>query len=140
VRVLVPRLGEARLAICGVASYVAGLVTVAAAGGLTQTFIGLALCGVGGGAFIPCASALASKQATARERGVVMGTYQAGASLARALVPLASGTIYASFGPSAPFLAGAAVTAPAAWLVWRAARSRSRPSDSGSASRGDEHQ
>jgi len=124
VRVLVPRLGEARLAIYGVASYVAGLATVAAAGGLTLSLIGLALCGVGGGAFIPCASALASKQADARERGAVMGTYQVGASLARALVPLASGAIYASFGPSAPFLAGAAVTAPAAWLVWRAARSR----------------
>jgi DHA1 family tetracycline resistance protein-like MFS transporter len=122
VRVLVPRLGEARLAIYGVASYVAGLVVVAAAGNVTLTFIGLALCGVGGGAFIPCASALASKQADERERGAVMGTYQAGASLARALVPLVSGTIYANFGPSAPFLAGAAVTAPAAWLVWRAAR------------------
>jgi len=122
VRVLVPRLGEARLAICGVASYVAGLVVVSAAGNLTVTFIGLALCAVGGGAFIPCASALASKQADERERGAVMGTYQAGASLARALVPLVSGAIYAAFGPSAPFLAGAAVTAPAAWLVWRAAR------------------
>jgi MFS transporter, DHA1 family, tetracycline resistance protein len=125
VRVLAPRLGEARLAIYGVGCYVAGLVTVATAGGLMQTFIGLALCGVGGGAFIPCASALASMQASARERGVVMGTYQTAASLARALVPLVSGAIYQSFGPSAPFLAGAAVTAPAAWLVWRAARRRS---------------
>ena len=133
VRVLVPRLGEARLAVYGVASYVAGLLTVASAGSLTLSLIGLALCGVGGGAFIPCASALASKQADARERGAVMGTYQVGASLARALVPLVSGTIYASFGPSAPFLAGAAVTAPAAWLVWRAARSRS--SGSGAAPR-----
>jgi MFS transporter, DHA1 family, tetracycline resistance protein len=124
VRMLVPRLSEARLAIYGVAGYVAGLITVAAADGLTATFIGLALCGVGASAFIPCASALASMQADARERGMVMGTYQVGASLARALVPLVSGVIYARFGPSAPFLAGAAVTAPAAWLVWRAARSR----------------
>jgi DHA1 family tetracycline resistance protein-like MFS transporter len=124
VRVLAPRLGEARLAMYGVAAYVAGLITVATAAGVVQAFVGLALCGIGGGAFIPCASALASKQASTHERGVVMGTYQAGASLARALVPLVSGTIYASFGASAPFFAGAAVTAPAAWLVWRAARSR----------------
>jgi DHA1 family tetracycline resistance protein-like MFS transporter len=137
VRVLVPRTGEARLAIYGVASYVAGLLTVAAAGGVTATFIGFALCGVGGGAFIPCAAALASKQAEARERGAVMGSYQVGASLARALVPLVSGTIYASFGPGAPFLAGAAVTAPAAWLVWRAARS-GRPGTR-SSRRGSEH-
>jgi DHA1 family tetracycline resistance protein-like MFS transporter len=124
VRVLVPLLGEMRLAICGVVLDVAGLLMVATAAGLTLTFVGLACCGIGGGAFIPCASALASKQAAPNERGAVMGTYQASASLARALVPLVSGAIYASLGPGAPFLAGAAVTAPAAWLVWRAARSQ----------------
>jgi len=122
VRVLAPLWGEMRLAIVGVAFYVAGLLMVATAAGLTFTFIGLACCGIGGGAFIPCAAALASKQAEPRERGAVMGTYQAGASLARALVPLGSGAIYVVLGPSAPFFAGAAVTAPAAWLVWRAAR------------------
>jgi len=118
VRVLVPLLGEMRLAVYGIALYVAGLLMVAIASGLTLTFIGLACCGIGGGAFIPCASALASKQADPRERGAVMGTYQIGASLARALVPLVSGAIYVGLGPSAPFFAGAAVTAPAAWLVW----------------------
>jgi DHA1 family tetracycline resistance protein-like MFS transporter len=110
VRVLVPLFGEMRLAVCGVALYVAGLLIVASAAGLALTFVGLGCCGIGGGIFIPCASALASKQA--------------GASLARALVPLVSGAIYVGFGPSAPFLAGAGVTAPAAWLAWRAARSR----------------
>ena len=124
VRVLVPITGEARLAICGVAAYVLGLVTVASAGGLAMSLVGLAACGIGGGAFIPCASALASKQADAHERGAVMGTYQVGASLARALVPMVSGVIYASLGPSAPFFAGAAVTTPAAWLIWRASRMR----------------
>jgi len=130
VRVLVPRFGEKRLAVCGVALYVAGLLMVATAAGLALSFAGLACCGVGGGVFIPCASALASKQADPRERGAVMGTYQAGASLARALVPMASGAIYVGLGPSAPFLAGAAVTAPAAWLVWRAARSAVPKGDS----------
>jgi DHA1 family tetracycline resistance protein-like MFS transporter len=124
VRVLVPLLGEMRLAVYGVALYVAGLLMVATAAGLALTFLGLGCCGIGGGAFIPCASALASKQADLRERGAVMGTYQVGASLARALVPLVSGAIYMGIGPSAPFLAGAGVTAPAAWLVWLAARSR----------------
>jgi DHA1 family tetracycline resistance protein-like MFS transporter len=124
VRVLVPLFGETRLAIYGVGFYVAGLIIVAMAGALPLTLLGLSCCGIGGGAFIPCASALASKQAKARERGAVMGTYQVGASLARALVPLVSGAIYAGLGPSAPFFAGAAVTAPAAWLVWRASRAR----------------
>jgi MFS transporter, DHA1 family, tetracycline resistance protein len=124
VRVLVPRFGEMRVAICGVALYVAGLLLVASASAMTLTLMGLACCAVGAGAFIPCASALASKQAEPLERGMVMGTYQTGAGLARALVPLVSGSVYAVFGPSAPFIAGAAVTAPAAWLVWRAAHAR----------------
>jgi DHA1 family tetracycline resistance protein-like MFS transporter len=122
VRVLAPRIGEARLAIGGVALYACGLPTLAVASGLTLAMTGLACCAVGGGAFIPCASAIASKQASAGERGAVMGTYQIGASLARALVPLVSGMLYASSGPSAPFVFGAALTAPAVFLVWRAAR------------------
>lgn len=122
VRMLVPRFGEMRLAIAGVALYVCGLALIGVSGGLRLALTGLACCAIGGGAFIPCASAIASKQAEARERGAIMGTYQVGASLARALVPLVSGTLYASVGAAAPFFVGAALTAPAAWLVWRAAR------------------
>jgi DHA1 family tetracycline resistance protein-like MFS transporter len=122
VRVLAPRIGEMRLAISGVLLYVCGLSIIAAANELTPAMAGLACCAIGGGAFVPCASAIASKQASAGERGAVMGTYQVGASLARALVPLVSGMLYASLGPSAPFVFGAVLTAPAAFLVWRAAR------------------
>jgi DHA1 family tetracycline resistance protein-like MFS transporter len=114
------------LAIGGVVLYVCGLGLIAVSGGLAVALAGLALCAVGGGAFIPCASAIASRQAEASERGVVMGTYQVGASLARAVIPLASGTLYASLGPSAPFMVGACLTAPAAWLVRHAARQPAR--------------
>jgi DHA1 family tetracycline resistance protein-like MFS transporter len=122
VRVLAPRIGEMRLAISGVLLYVCGLSSIAAANEWTLAMAGLACCAIGGGAFVPCASAIASKQASAGERGAVMGTYQVGASLARALVPLVSGMMYASLGASAPFVFGAVLTAPAAFLVWRAAR------------------
>jgi len=125
VRVLVPRLGEVRVAVIAVVSYVTGLVVVGYSSHLPLAMAGLALCGVGSGLFNPSASALASKQATSRDRGVVMGTYQSGLSLARALVPFASGALYASLGPSAPFLAGACVTLPAAWLIWNSQRAAS---------------
>ena len=52
---------------------------------------GLRCVRVGSGLFSPSASALASKQATSRDRGAVMGTYQSGLSLARSLIPFASG-------------------------------------------------
>jgi MFS transporter, DHA1 family, tetracycline resistance protein len=120
VRVLAPRLGEARLAICGVLLYVAGLVTLGWAGGLAPTVVGLVLCGVGLGAYNPSAFALASRQSQGHDRGAVMGVYVASASLARIIGPFTSGPIYALLGPSAPFLIGACVTLPAVLLVGRA--------------------
>ncbi len=125
VRVLAPRLGEVRLAIIAILSYVTGLVIVAYSSHLPLAMVGLACCGVGSGLFSPSASALASRQATPRDRGAVMGTYQSGLSLARSLIPFASGALYAALGPSAPFIAGACVTLPAAWLIWNSQRAAS---------------
>ena len=122
VRVLAPRFGEVRLATCGVLAYVAGLVTLALAPNLAGTVVGLLLCGAGLGAYNPSASALASLQSRGADRGAVMGAYVASASLARVLGPFTSGPLYALIGPVAPFLAGACVTLPAAWLVQRVRR------------------
>ncbi|MEJ1961399.1 MAG: MFS transporter [Gammaproteobacteria bacterium] len=122
VRILAPRLGEVRVAVIAVVAWVAGLIVVACSSHLPLALAGLALCGAGSGLFNPTASALASKQATARDRGAVMGTYQSGPSLARAFIPFVSGALYASFGSSAPFIAGACLTLPAAWLIWTSQR------------------
>jgi len=126
VRVLVPRFGEVRLGIFGVLSFVTGLVIVAQAHDLAAVLAGFALCGIGAGAFSPSAAALASKEAGAHDRGAVMGTYQAGGSLARGCVPFFSGAIYSGLGANAPFLVGACITLPAAWLIWRSRRLASR--------------
>lgn len=123
VRVLAPRYGEYRLALAGIAAYVAGLAIAGAASSLAMALAGLALVGFGSGAFSPSASALASRQANASNRGVVMGTYQAGTSLARVLGPFSSGLIFGRFGPGAPFLVGALVTLQAAWCMLAAQRS-----------------
>jgi MFS family permease len=123
VRVLAPKLGETRLATLGIAAYISGLFIASEAGGsLAFTIFGLALCGVGAGAFNPSASALASKQSQPSDRGAVMGTYQASTSLARVIGPFISGPIFATFGASAPFMAGACIMLPAAWLIWQAQR------------------
>jgi MFS family permease len=122
VRVLAPRFGEYRLALGGIAAYVCGLALVGVAPTLAVALIGLALCGVGSGAFSPSGSALASRQADSGNRGVVMGTYQSGSSLARILGPLTSGLIFGRFGPGAPFLFGALVTLQAVWCLFAAHR------------------
>ena len=119
VRLLAPRLGEARLAVCGALAYVVGLSTLALSATLPMTLAGLIMCGAGLGAYSPSAFALASRQARADDRGAVMGTYVASTSLARVLGPFTSGSIYMLWGPSAPFLVGACVTLPAVWLAGR---------------------
>jgi MFS transporter, DHA1 family, tetracycline resistance protein len=119
VRILAPWLGEARLAMFGVLTYVAGLITLGQTSALPVTVIGLVLCGTGLGAYNPSAFALASKQSHGHDRGAVLGAYVASASLARVIGPFTSGLIYALCGEAAPFLIGACVTLPAAWLVRR---------------------
>jgi len=123
VRLLAPRLGEARLATWGVLAYVAGLATLAWAPVLAGTIGGLLLCGIGLGAYNPSAFALASQQSGGHDRGAVTGAYVASASLARVVGPFTSGPLYAMLGPAAPFVVGACVTLPAAWLVRRARQS-----------------
>jgi MFS family permease len=122
VRVLVPRLGEYRLAFVGIASFVAGLLTVAASTTIIPTIAGLALVGLGVGAFNPSGSSLVSRQAGDANRGAVMGVYQASASMARVLGPLVSGLIYSHWGHEAPYLVGALVTLQAAWCIAAATR------------------
>ena len=121
VRVLVPRMGETRLAVYGVLAYVAGLLALSAASSLGVTIGALVLCGIGLGAYNPSAFALASKQSRGHDRGAVVGAYVASGSLARVLGPFTSGALFEHLGSAAPFLVGACVTLQAAWLVRRSA-------------------
>jgi MFS family permease len=120
VRVLVPRLGERRLAQAGVLAYVVGLLYVGLAGSnLMAATLGLLCCGAGMGAFSPSASALASRQSHGGDRGAVMGIYQSATSLARVIGPFVSGPVYVLWGANSPFIAAACIAAPAAALIWR---------------------
>jgi DHA1 family tetracycline resistance protein-like MFS transporter len=125
VRWLAPRLGEHRLAMLGIAAYAVGALLVATAHGLGAVLAGFVFCGLGVGAFLPSGSALASREAGAGNRGAVMGVYQSGVSLARALAPFTSGTVYARLGHNAPFLLATGVALQAIWCIL-AARRRSR--------------
>ena len=114
--------GEKRVAVSGVASYLLGLALLALADDVEVMIGGGVLCGLGLGAYLPSLSSLASKQAEAHERGVVMGTYQSATSLARIVGPMVSGSLYAVVSFRAPFVAGILVGLPALWLIVRSQR------------------
>jgi DHA1 family tetracycline resistance protein-like MFS transporter len=117
VRRLVPRLGEFRLACMGLACWVFGMIILGLSASLLLVLPGLVLCGVGSGSFTPTGAALASHQADAGSRGVVIGAYQLGSSLARVLAPFVSGLLFEEFGPGAPYLLAGMVTLQAAWCM-----------------------
>ena len=117
VRVLVPKFGEQRLAVMGASTYIIGLLIVAFAPGFIPAVAGLLMCGAGIGAYQPAASALASRQSDEGNRGVVMGTFQSGSSLARVIGPSISGPVFGLWGSSAPFLLGVALVAPAVLIL-----------------------
>lgn len=117
VRRLVPLLGEFRFVCLGIACWIAGMFTVAVSGAIAGVLAGLALCGLGAGAFTPGGAALASHEAGAHERGVVLGTYQLGSSLARVLAPFVAGIVFEKLGASAPYLLGCLVTMQATWCM-----------------------
>jgi DHA1 family tetracycline resistance protein-like MFS transporter len=122
VRWLAPRLGEHRLAIAGIGTYVIGALLIAAARSVDAVLVGFVFCGLGVGAFIPCASSLASREAGASDRGAVMGVYQSGISLARVLAPFSAGIVYARLGHDAPFVMAAGVALLAVWCILAARR------------------
>ena len=117
VRRLVPLIGEWRLAGLGIGCWVCGMFAVALSGSLLLVLPGLVLCGLGAGSFTPGGAALASHQADASSRGVVMGTYQLGSSLARVLAPFVSGALLEHLGAGAPYLLGGVVTLQACWCM-----------------------
>lgn len=106
---LATRFGERSLVMGGGALLALGFVTLPPVHALGLLVAPLALCAVGRALLQPSLMSLASVSAGAEERGAVMGTFQASASLARVAGPLLAGVLYEG-GVAWPFLlAGALV-------------------------------
>jgi MFS family permease len=104
---LAARWSERSLAIAGSALLALGFLALPAAHSVALLLVPLALCAVGRAILQPSLMSMASFAAGAQARGSAMGTFQASASLARVLGPLAAGWLY-DREHAAPFvLAGA---------------------------------
>ncbi|MBI4239148.1 MAG: MFS transporter [Deltaproteobacteria bacterium] len=85
--------------------------------GLALLLLLLGIGSIGRGLCQPMLLSLVSKLATPAERGAVMGTFQAAASLSRVFAPAIAGWLYDRY-PLAPFLFGGAV------IVWVGVQAR----------------
>lgn len=122
---LAARFGERSLVAGGGVLLAAGFLALPPVHSVGLLVVPLALCAVGRAVLQPSLMSLVSVAAGARERGTVMGAFQASASLARVAGPLAAGFLYDLSVPAPFVLAGVLVA-----LV--ALQARSLPEASGS--------
>jgi MFS family permease len=105
------RWSERSLATAGSLLLAAGFLAFPLPGSVALLLLPLALCAVGRAVLQPALMSMVSLAAPAAERGSVMGSFQASASLARVLGPIAAGWLY-DRQLAAPFwLAGALLLA-----------------------------
>lgn len=117
VGLLVPRFGEHRLVITGLCAYVAGLLIMTQAPAWPLMMAGITFTAAGGALYTTTIASLVSQQASADERGLVLGVFQSAAWLARTLGPPGGGLLFSSLGTNAPLLAGAAMILPCIFAV-----------------------
>jgi DHA1 family tetracycline resistance protein-like MFS transporter len=109
-KALSARFDERRLVVAGCALLAGGFLWIPGAHSVPVLMLPLLLAAMGRAVAQPSLMSLASLASGSRARGAVMGTFQASASLARVLGPLAGGCLY-DREVAAPFLLAAALLA-----------------------------
>jgi multidrug resistance protein len=111
---LVPRLGEQRLALSGLALQVLGFLGIVVAPAFWALYAIIALIGAGNALMRPTLTALISNSVSFREQGKVAGVTASLTSLTYVFGPLWAGVTYDYVVPSAPYWTGAILLA----LTW----------------------
>ncbi|MEE8466983.1 MAG: MFS transporter [Planctomycetota bacterium] len=109
VRKLVPKHGERKLAILGMALTLPGFLFVGWAQSVGVLYLGLGLLAVGSAFVMPTLSALVSRYVPADRQGLAMGVFRSMGSLARAIGPIMGGILYWKLGSWGPYVVGAAI-------------------------------
>ncbi len=109
VRRAVPRFGEKKVLLVGLACVCAGLLQIGIAGSLAGLYGGLAFVGVGSGLTNPSVSALVSLYSKVEQQGRFLGVFRSLGALARGVGPLAACLVYWWLGATATYVLAAAV-------------------------------
>lgn len=108
---LVKRLGNRWALRLSAATYAIGLIVIGLAGNVWIMLPALMLCAASNAVFIPTSNAVASRQATPKTRGLLLGAFQASGNLGRAVPPFLSGWLFSQIGMSVPYYFGAGLVA-----------------------------
>jgi MFS family permease len=117
-RRIVPRFGEARLVVVGVALMIGAFALVPEMPSVAWLTLPLAASAIGRALAQPSMMGLVSRAAQAGDRGAVMGTFASMASLARVFGPVAAGWLY-DRNHAFPFWLAAAFVSLVLLVPWR---------------------
>lgn len=109
VRRLVPRWGEPRVILAGVALLIAGFVGLAVASGTAAVLIAALLVGAGQGLATPSINGLLSRITPEGEQGAVFGTLASTQTLARMINYLVANELFGRGDTASPFWEGAVI-------------------------------
>lgn len=117
IRRLVPRFGEPRLILFGLATLAAGLAALALVGDWHGLLAAALVVGVGQGVASPTIQGLLSRVTPEDEQGAVFGTLTSAQTLARTVNYVVANRLLGRFGPAAPFWEGAVIATAALLLA-----------------------
>ena len=113
IRRLVPRFGERRLILVGLATAAVGFALLTQVAAWPGLLVALLIAGVGQGVATPSTDGLLSRSTPADEQGAVFGASSSAQTASRIIGYVAANRLLAAGGPSAPYW-GAALVATAA--------------------------
>jgi multidrug resistance protein len=117
IRRLLPRFGERRLAIWGLALCAAGFLLIGWSPGVAFLYLAIAVTALGNSFATPSLTGLVSKQVHPGEQGLFLGVNQSVAAFTRAVGPVLAGIVFDAAGPASPYWSGAIIIAFAALLL-----------------------
>jgi MFS transporter, DHA1 family, tetracycline resistance protein len=116
--------GENKLFIAGAAIIALGLIGIPFATAVWGVLAATALLAIGMGLLSPSMNSLISQEASAEERGNILGLSQSAQSLARIVGPAVAGAVYGGLGRNAPYVLSALAMAGVVFLSLRLLRGR----------------
>lgn len=111
IRKLVPRFGEPRLAVTGLALMTVGFALIAVVPQAWMLYIALGILSAGSGMATPSLTSLISRGVPPQQQGSVLGGVQSLNSLTMIAGPIFAGYLFDLVGPASPYLAGALLIA-----------------------------
>jgi DHA1 family tetracycline resistance protein-like MFS transporter len=127
IRRLVPRFGEPRLILTGLATIAAGFATLAVVGNVPGLLGAMVAVGVGQGLASPTISGLLSRVTPASEQGAVFGTLASAQTLSRMINYSVANLILARAGPAGPYWLACAIATMALLFATVAALPLGKP-------------